>query len=206
MGQAGGDAACPTGARSISSLSGSQVVLPSAHTHFCTDCGTRLVEQVVDHRARRVCPTCGRIHWRNAKPCAGALVIRNGKVLLIRRVIEPFSDYWDIPGGFCEVDEHPAETAIREVWEETGLKIELTSLLGLWLDEYVARPTLNIYYLAQPLTWRLRIGDDAGAAAWFAPNALPEKIAFVNGRMALRSWASTDNTPVHLRGTSEGKR
>jgi 8-oxo-dGTP diphosphatase len=182
------------------------VFLPSAHAQFCIDCGTLLVEQVVDHRTRRVCPACGRIHWRNAKPCAGALVIRNGKVLLIRRIIKPFKGCWDIPGGFCEVDEHPAETALREVWEETGLKIELTNLLGLWLDEYVARPTLNIYYLARPLAWRLRIGDDAGAAAWFAPNALPQNIAFVNGRMALQAWASADSTPVHLRGKSEGKR
>ena len=176
-------------------------MLGSADAQFCTACGTPLVGQVVDHRTRRVCPACGQIHWQNAKPCAGALVIRNGKVLLIRRIIEPFKGYWDIPGGFCEVDEHPAETAVREVWEETGLEIELTGLLGLWLDEYVARPTLNIYYLARPLIRHLRIGDDAGAAAWFAPDALPQKIAFVNGRMALEAWASGDSTPVHWRGT-----
>jgi ADP-ribose pyrophosphatase YjhB (NUDIX family) len=152
-----------------------------------------------------VCLACGQIHWRNAKPCGGALVIRNGKVLLIRRIIEPFKGYWDIPGGFCEVDEHPAETAVREVREETGLEIELTGFLGLWLDEYVARPTLNIYYLARPLTWRLQTGDDAGAASWFAPGALPRKIAFVNGRMALDAWASGDTTPVHLRGSGREK-
>jgi NADH pyrophosphatase NudC (nudix superfamily) len=39
----------------------------------------------VDGRPRRVCPACGHVHWRNAKPCAGALVIRNGKVLLDRQ-------------------------------------------------------------------------------------------------------------------------
>ena len=176
---------------------------PSASGGYCPACGTPLVSQVVDHRPRRVCPACGRIHWRNAKPCAGALVVRNGKVLLIRRLIEPVKGYWDVPGGFCEVDEHPAETCVREVREETGLEIELTGLLGLWLDEYVSRPTLNIYYLARPLTRRLRIGDDASAAAWFASDALPQRIAFVNGRMALAAWASGDSTPVHLRGTEK---
>ena len=147
---------------------------------------------------------CGHVHWRNAKPCAGALVIRNGKVLLVRRRIEPFRGYWDIPGGFCEVDEHPAETALREVREETGLEVELTGLLGLWLDECGGNVTLNVYYLARPLGRRLHVGDDADGAAWFAPTALPPRIAFENGRQALLAWAQKDDTPLHLRGTNLG--
>jgi 8-oxo-dGTP diphosphatase len=168
---------------------------------FCPACGTALVEQILDERPRGVCPACGWIYWRNAKPCAGALVIRNGKVLLVHRSIEPYLGYWDIPGGFCEVDEHPAETAIREVREETGLEIDLTGLLGLWMDEYAGSVTLNAYYLARPLSRCIRTGDDADGAAWFAPQALPRRIAFANGRQALEAWASGDATPLHLRGT-----
>ena len=167
---------------------------------YCPACGEGLVERFVDDRPRRVCPVCARVHWRNAKPCAGALIVRNGKVLLVRRTIEPFLGYWDSPGGFCEVDEHPVEAAIRETWEETGLQIELTGLLGLWLDEYAGNMTLNVYYLARPLTRRLRPGSDADAAAWFAPDALPARIAFHNGRQALETWAGNDATPLHLRG------
>ena len=167
---------------------------------FCTSCGTPLEQRVIDQRPRRVCPACGHVHWRNAIPCAGALVIRNGKVLLIRRSIEPFKGYWDIPGGFCEVDEHPTTAAIRETREETGLEIELTGLFGLWLDEWLDRPTISIYYLARPLNRRLRAGDDAGGAAWFAPGALPRRIAFANGRLALAAWSSSNPAPLHLRG------
>jgi ADP-ribose pyrophosphatase YjhB (NUDIX family) len=167
---------------------------------FCPACGTPLVEQVLDERPRRVCPACGRVHWRNAKPCAGALIIRNGKVLLVRRRIEPFLGYWDIPGGFCEVDEHPAEAAIREVREETGLEIELTGLFGLWLDDYAGIVTVNVHYLARPLTHRLQLGSDADGGAWFAPGALPRRIAFANGVKALTAWATGDPTPLHLRG------
>lgn len=169
-------------------------------SRFCPGCGTQLIERVVDERTRRVCPACGRVHWRNAKPCAGALIIRHGKVLLVRRAIEPFRGHWDIPGGFCEIDEHPIETAIREVREETGLEIELTGLLGIWLDDYEGSVTLNVYYLARPLTRRLHINSEADAAAWFAPNALPQHIAFTNGIQALRAWATNDATPLHLRG------
>jgi 8-oxo-dGTP diphosphatase len=172
---------------------------------FCPACGSELVERFLDHRQRRVCPVCDRVHWQNAKPCAGALVVRNGKVLLVRRSIEPFLGYWDIPGGFCEADEHPAETALREVREETGLEIELTGLLGMWLDDYLERPTLNIYYCARPLDCKMRTGDDADAAAWFSPDALPPRIAFDNGQRALAAWAQGDATPLHLRGIPRGR-
>lgn len=173
---------------------------------FCLVCGTGLIERVIDNRRRGVCPACGWIHWRNAKPCAGALVLRNGKVLLVRRTIEPFRGYWDIPGGFCEVDEHPTEAAIREAREETGLEIELTGLLGIWMDSYGESSTLNIYYLARPLTRHICAGDDADGAAWFAPDALPERIAFANGRQALDAWATGNTAPLYLRGAKEAIR
>jgi ADP-ribose pyrophosphatase YjhB (NUDIX family) len=167
---------------------------------FCPACGHALHERPIDGILRQVCSACGRIHWRNAKPCAGALVLRHGKVLLVRRTIEPFLGYWDVPGGFCEANEHPADAARREVREETGLEIELTGLLGLWMDIYEARTTLNVYYLARPLTRRLRLGNDVDAAAWFAPKALPRLIAFDNGTQAVSAWATGDPTPVYLRG------
>lgn len=167
---------------------------------YCPACGQTLVERVLDDRLRQVCPACGRIHWHNAKPCAGALIVRNGKVLLVRRAVEPFRGYWDIPGGFCEADEHPADAAIREVREETGLEIELTGFLGMWVDDYEGRTTLNVHYLARPLSRRLVLGSDADGAAWFAPDALPERIAFDNGLRALTAWAGGDPAPVHLRG------
>jgi ADP-ribose pyrophosphatase YjhB (NUDIX family) len=167
---------------------------------YCPACGQRLVEQVIDDRLRQVCLACGRIHWRNAKPCAGALVVRNGKVLLVRRAVEPFRGYWDIPGGFCEADEHPADAAIREVREETDLEIELTGPLGMWIDDYEGRTTLNVHYLARPLSRHLVPGSDADGAAWFAPDALPEHTAFHNTAQALTAWAGRDPAPVHLRG------
>jgi 8-oxo-dGTP diphosphatase len=167
---------------------------------YCPACGQRLAERVIDDRLRQVCPACGRIHWRNARPCAGALIVSNGKVLLVRRVVGPFRGYWDIPGGFCEADEHPADAANREVREETGLEIELTGFLGMWVDEYEGRTTLNVHYLARPVSRRLVLGSDADGAAWFAPDVLPERIAFDNSMRALTAWTGGDLVPVYLRG------
>jgi len=150
---------------------------------YCFACGTRMAQMPPCR-----CQQCGTEHWRNAKPCAGALVTRAGKLLLTRRAIEPWSGRWDIPGGFCEADEHPIATAEREVLEETGHVVRVTDLIGIWLDDYgSASPvtgqieiTLNIYYHAI-----LRESDagepDPGEVSelrWFAPDELPEEIAF----------------------------
>ncbi|MGH8991581.1 MAG: NUDIX hydrolase [Acidimicrobiia bacterium] len=161
---------------------------------FCSTCGARLPAP-----PPVTCPTCGAEHYRNAKPCAGALVMSGGKLLLMRRAHEPWLDHWDIPGGFCEVDEHPAATAAREVREETGLDVVITGFLGLWLDGYpdparTGQPatTLNAYYHAVPVD-----GAPAGEAdpaevtevAWFEPDALPAPIAFpAHALRVLEAW------------------
>ncbi len=148
--------------------------------HFCSDCGGVLeTRQIVAHEAsRRVCTRCGRIHYRNAKPCAEVLVVRDGRVLLVRRAFEPGKGKWDIPGGFLEADEHPEAGALRELREETGLEIAVTGLLGIYLDGYFYGPedddttTLNLCYLAAA-TGEPVAADDAVAVGWFAPDELP---------------------------------
>jgi ADP-ribose pyrophosphatase YjhB (NUDIX family) len=59
------------------------------------------------------CAVCGVSHWRNPKPCANAIVVRDDKVLLARRAYARWKDAWGSPGGFCEAGEHPLETVER---------------------------------------------------------------------------------------------
>ena len=176
---------------------------PSAESdHFCPHCGGRLatIHLPHDHRERQVCTVCGRLHYRNAKPCAGALITRNGRVLLVRRGISPFQGYWDIPGGFLEEDEHPADGVVREVREETGLEIRLTDLLGFYIDRYLyddaGHYCLNIYFLAEVTGGCPRPGDDAVEMAWFAPQELPEEIAFDHVREVLADWSRRVGTSL----------
>lgn len=161
---------------------------------FCPRCGG-LLETVVrpgDDRPRQACVACGRVHYRNAKPCAGALIVRDGCVLLVKRAIQPFLGWWDIPGGFLEEDEHPQAGAIREVREETSLEVRLTGLLGFYVDRYSysdeGEYCLNIYFLAEVVGGREQPGDDAADLAWFAPDTLPKEIAFDHVRVVLADW------------------
>jgi ADP-ribose pyrophosphatase YjhB (NUDIX family) len=149
-------------------------------------------------RERAHCPGCGRMIYENAKPCAGAIVLDDeGRILLGKRAIEPFFGLWDIPGGFLEAEEHPEVGARREVREETGLDVELTGLLGIWMDEY--RPgadpsrwhhSMNFYYTARVVGGAIAGNGESSELRFFAPDALPpmDAIAYENGREALRSW------------------
>jgi ADP-ribose pyrophosphatase YjhB (NUDIX family) len=147
---------------------------------FCGDCGGTLAWRAVGPQQieRQVCASCGRVVYPAAKPTAGALVVRDGRVLLVQRAMEPGRGKWDIPGGFMEPDELPQEAAIRELREETGLAVTPTDLLGFYVDDYPYAPpgsnekVLIIYFLATA-TGEPHPDDDAAAIGWFAPGDLP---------------------------------
>ena len=116
-------------------------------------------------------------------------------LLLVRRAFDPWNKCWDIPGGFCDPDEHPQQTAVRELREETGLDITLGRLFGMWLDTYGEQDppeaTLNIYYLARLTRERdePQVGPEATEAAWFTPADLPNEIAFPHhAAVVLEEW------------------
>lgn len=158
---------------------------PLPQARFCPRCGGPLESQPVDGERLQVCALCGRRHYRNAKPAAGILILREGAVLLVRRNRAPFFGFWDIPGGFLRPDELPRAGALREVQEETGLWATRLSFLGFYLDYYDFQeeryPILNIYFVGES-AGKPQAGDDADDMAWFPLDALPDQIAFEHAR------------------------
>ncbi|GIK39242.1 MAG: DNA mismatch repair protein MutT [Chloroflexota bacterium] len=114
-------------------------------------------------------------------------MVDQNKLLLIRRAIEPFKGCWDIPGGFLEPGEHPEIGAVREILEETGLRVQLGELLGIFMDVYetTGDPTLNIFYTATVAGGEARAGSDAAHLHWFDLDALPQQIAFKSAHKVL---------------------
>jgi ADP-ribose pyrophosphatase YjhB (NUDIX family) len=150
--------------------------------HFCPKCGGRLALRAFDGAEVLACETCGRYHYINAKPCAGTLILRGDKVLLVHRRIEPYQGYWDIPGGFMGETESPEACAVREAEEETGLSVHLVDFLGFYMDHYdfqdESYSILNMYFVAEAPEGMPRAADDADGFDWFPLAALPDKIAF----------------------------
>ena len=147
---------------------------------FCPKCGRPLELRLIDGRERLVCSECSFVFYQNSKPCSSVLAIDQGRLLLVKRAIEPFKDYWDIPGGFLEAGEHPEAGAIREVAEETGLLVKLIDQIGVFMDIYGAtgEHTLNFCYVAEVIGGQPRAASDATQLGWFRYDTLPEKIAF----------------------------
>ena len=83
---------------------------------FCPFCGFRISSSATVGE-KQTCTNCHEIFYHNSQPCVGAIIIKNGKILLTRRIIKPFRGYWDLPGGFLKGGEHPEAGLIREVVE-----------------------------------------------------------------------------------------
>ena len=153
----------------------------------CVLCGTAL-RTIREHGvARKACPKCGFIAYRNPVPACGVVVTRRGQVLLARRAHEPRIGAWGIPAGFMEYGEHPEVTAVREAREETGLRVKLDGLFGVYAgrDDPRTRAVL-ILYRARITGGRLTAGDDASEVEFFPLDRLPRPIAFRAHTEALR--------------------
>ncbi len=158
---------------------------------FCPLCGRELVVAEIEGRRRVRCQdqNCGFIFYQNPVPAAGALVVRNNQVLLVRRAHPPKIDWWCIPAGFMEWQEHPEETAVREVEEETGLQIRLTSFFDIYSGNDDPRTNaVLILYLADIVGGRIRPADDASEVRFFSFDDLPDKIAFQSHHQALADY------------------
>ena len=101
----------------------------------------------------------------------------NAKVLLIQRADEPYKGCWAFPGGFLNMDETIEQCAIRELEEETGLKVYDVHQIGAYskVDRDPRGRTLTVAYLAiidNPIS--VLGQDDAAKAEWWPLSALPQ--------------------------------
>jgi len=96
---------------------------------------------------------------------------------LIERGDEPFKGCWAFPGGFMDMDETTEQCAIRELEEETGLKVSIVYQIGAYskVDRDPRGRTITVAYIAivdEPLA--VSGQDDAAKAEWFSLSALPQ--------------------------------
>jgi 8-oxo-dGTP diphosphatase len=157
----------------------------------CPLCGAALGREPVEGRDRSRCTACAFVLYENPACAAAGLVIDpGGRVLLVRRAIEPFRGHWALPAGYQEVDETPARTAAREVLEESGIDVEVIELVDLlFVPAHPTKAANLAVYLCRPIGGSLRRGDDTLEAQWFDPAALPTDLGFENGPRILH-WLS----------------
>ncbi len=123
---------------------------------------------------RPVCPQCRWIHFQDPKVAAAVLIEQGSRVLLVRRVNEPFRGMWTLPAGFVNGGEDPAEAAERECLEETGLSVRVKRVLDVVPGrEHKRGADFIIVYLAEIIGGEMFPADDADAVEWFERSNLP---------------------------------
>jgi len=162
----------------------------SATVKFCSRCGARLdVGPIVgEHRDRAACKACGFIAYINPRLVVTTIpVTDDGRVMLIRRAIEPGYGAWAQPGGFLEADETAIQGAIRETREETGLEVEPLSIVGLYSRPQAA--IVVVAFEARIIGGEAHVTPEALEVRPFDPAAIPwPEIAFDTSIWALSDW------------------
>jgi ADP-ribose pyrophosphatase YjhB (NUDIX family) len=160
---------------------------------YCPRCGAPLAERFRFGRSREVCRYCGFIHFNEPKVAVGALVIDGDRVLLVRRAAIPRIGFWAVPAGYMDGDELPEDALVREVGEETGLKVIVQGLQGIApLAGWGEQRGILLLYRAEPVSGCLAARDDVSEARWFEPAEIPwDDLAFESTVTFLRNWLAS---------------
>lgn len=123
---------------------------------------------------RPSCPRCGWVYYEDPKVAVAALIVKQGRVLLVRRAIQPSLGRWTIPAGFLNAHEDAKAALVRECMEETGLQVEVGEIIKVISGREHARGAdILLVYRVVITGGILRAGDDADAADFFDPTDLP---------------------------------
>lgn len=104
----------------------------------------------------------------------GVLVFHDGKVLLVKRKNEPDRGLWAIPGGLIKLGEKVTDAAVREVFEETGIRVKIKRLIDvvdkMVLDDHgrVKYHFVIIDFEGEPLSYSPSASSDVEEARWFS--------------------------------------
>jgi ADP-ribose pyrophosphatase YjhB (NUDIX family) len=168
----------------------SSVPLTDPPYRHCPTCGGLLESRLLKpgDPPRLVCVACGFVFYLDPKVAVGTIITASdGRIVLVRRAIEPGYGLWVFPGGYVDRGETVTAAAIREAREEAGLEVALGRLVNIY--SYSGRPLVVIVYAASIVSGELRVDDESLEAQLFGPEDIPwDELAFVSTREALREF------------------
>ncbi|MEV4041479.1 NUDIX domain-containing protein [Streptomyces sp. NPDC049744] len=109
---------------------------------------------------------------------SAAIIVQDGKVLMVRRRISEGELMWQFPAGAIEDGEAAEEAAVRETIEETGLVVTATKLLGERVHPKTGR--LMSYTACEPVQGEARVADEdeLDAVAWVAHGEIKDYVPY----------------------------
>ena len=160
---------------------------------FCPECAGTLELRLLKRGdpQRHVCAACGHVIYQDPKVAVGTIIAADaaGRLVLVRRAIEPGYGKWVFPGGYVDRGETVAAAAIREAKEEAGLEVRLDRLLNIY--SYAGRPLVVIVYAATAVGGTLCTDEECLEARLFTPEDIPwDELAFESTKEGLREYLS----------------
>ncbi len=100
--------------------------------------------------------------------CVDGACVRNGRILLLKRKVEPFKGCWALVGGHVEENESVADALRREFKEETDLDVEVGDFIDARIEETIDRVKVILTYKVTSLGDKIRINAENEDYGWFS--------------------------------------
>jgi ADP-ribose pyrophosphatase YjhB (NUDIX family) len=159
---------------------------------FCPVCGSPLEPRVlkITEPKRLVCTNtaCAFVFYLDPKIAVGTIIrVASGRIVLVKRAIEPGYGKWVFPGGYVDRGEEITLAALREAKEEAGLDVRLDHLINIY--SYAGRAPMIVVYAATMISGDLAVDDEGLEAREFSLDEIPwDDLAFRSTREALRDY------------------
>ena len=157
---------------------------------FCPRCGGALDSRLLKEGdpSRLVCRQCEFVFYLDPKVAVGTIIRTGvGRLVLVRRAIEPGYGKWVFPGGYVDRGEPLWAAAIREAREESGLEVRLDGLVNVY--SYADRTPVIVVYAATAIGGSLSVDDESLESAEVEPAGIPwNALAFRSTHEALQDY------------------
>lgn len=156
---------------------------------YCDNCGSNIENIMLGIKEKRVCPVCNKKLYDHYIVGSGGIVEVDNRILLLKRTHEPFIDQYNLPSGHVNDNESPEYAAIREIFEETGLKVEIEYLFGIYFfNDHPDGSGINIVYKCKIIDGKLIDTIEAKESKFFSIEDLPANIAGGGHSKAVDDW------------------
>lgn len=180
---------------------------PPLHPHdesrdfrFCPRCAQPFERRTLKagEPERLVCPGCGFVFYLDPKIAVGTIIdVGDGRIVLVKRAIEPGYGKWVFPGGYVDRGEPLPAAALREAREECGLDIRLDALINIY--SYAGRTPVIVVYAATATGGTLCCDDEGLEVSTIASTDIPwTELAFRSTSEGLRDYLAGLRHPLPL--------